>query len=104
MLEFLVGVLLGVFFHRVYIDIRLRFLEKRIEEKIESTLTEFRKSVIDSKIEFVNGVYFMYDRKTNEFLAQGSTFDELEKAARTKYPDKLFNVPQKELMQLVKGK
>lgn len=103
MLEFLVGVFLGIMFHRIYIDIRLRFLEKRIEDKIEKTLTEIRKNVIDSKIEFVNGVYYLYAKETNEFLAQGNTFDELEKAARTKYPEKLFNVPQSELNQLLKG-
>lgn len=102
MFELLVGVLLGVMFHRIYIDIRLRLLEKRIGDKIEKTLTEIRKNVIDSKIEFVDGVYYLYAKESNEFLAQGNTFDELEKAARSKYPDKLFNVPQSELNQLLK--
>lgn len=100
MLEFLIGILLGAFFHRIYVDIRLRILEKRIESKIQSTLTELKKSVIDSKIEFVDGMYFLYNRETNEFLAQGKNYDELEEAARKKYPNKLFNVPQTELTKI----
>lgn len=100
MLEFLIGILLGAFFHRIYIDIRLRIIEKRIENKIQSTLTELKKSVIDAKIEFVNGMYFLYNRETNEFLAQGRNYNELETAARSKYPNKLFNVPQSELASI----
>lgn len=104
MLEIILGVLIGIFLHRAYIHIRVQMLEKRIEQKIDTVLTEFRKNIINSKIEFVNGVYYMYDRQTNEFIAQGTTFEELEKAARAKCPDKLFNVPHEELMTIIKEK
>jgi len=102
MLEFLVGFFIGTVLYKTYIDIKVKLLEKRLEERIELTLTQLKKSIINSKIEVDNGVYYLYNRETNEFIAQGNTFDELEKAAKTKFPDKLFNVPQKELNEIIK--
>ena len=103
MLELVLGVLIGIFLHRAYIHIRVQMLEKRIEQKIDAVLTEYRKNIIDSKIEYVNNTYFLYNKDTNEFLGQGSTFEELESFVRQKYPDKKFNVPQSELNQLLRG-
>lgn len=104
MLEFFVGILIGVLAHRTYINIRVQFLEKQLEQRIENLLEDLRNSIIDSKIEYANGIYYMYDRETNEFLAQGSTFEELEKAARQKCPNKRFNVPHDELVEILKSK
>jgi len=102
MFDFLIGVFVGAVLYRTYLEFRLKLLEKRIEDRIDSTLAQLKKSIIDSKIEFSNGVYYLYNRNTNEFIAQGNNFEELEKAAKKKYPDKLFNVPQKELNEIVK--
>jgi hypothetical protein len=103
MLEFLIGFFAGIICLRIYATITMHFLEKRLERKIDDVLTEFRKNVINSRIEFVNGIYFMYNRDTNEFLGQGNTFEELEKTVKVKYPNKLFNVPSSELQELFKG-
>lgn len=103
MLEFLIGFVAGIFVYRSLIAIATYALQKRLENKVSELMEEFKKSMIDSKIEVADGVYYMYNRDTNEFLAQGKTFEELEKAARAKYPDKMFNVPHKELMAVMKG-
>lgn len=103
-MDFLFGFILGVITLKIYSSITLYFLEKRLEKKIDSVLTEFRKHVVNSKIEVVNDTYFMYNRDTNEFLGQGKTFEELEKTMKIKYPNKLFNVPHEELMEVLKAK
>jgi len=103
-MDFLFGFVLGILVFRIYSSIALYFLEKRLEEKIENTLKEFRKNVVNSKIEVVNDMYFMYNRETSEFLGQAKTFEELEKVMKAKYPNKLFNVPHNELMEALKAK
>ena len=102
--DFLIGLLLGILAHRFYIYVRVSMLEKRLDKKVEEVLTEFRKSIIKSRVEHVNSVYYLYNRDTNEFIAQENTFDELEKAAKLKHPDKLFHVPHSELMELMGAK
>ena len=103
MLEFLFGIITGILVYRALIAYAAYALEKKIDKKVSELMSEMKKSMIDSKIEMANGIYYLYNRDTNEFLAQGATFEELEKAARSKYPNKMFNVPHKELMSAMKG-
>jgi hypothetical protein len=103
MIDFALGFLTALVLQYVISKIYVRALEKRLETKIAETLTKLKETIIPARIEVANGVFYMYNRETNEFLAQGNTFDELEKTARSKFPNKLFNVPQSELNEIEKG-
>lgn len=70
---------------------------KELDEVVNEKLTMLREKIIPSRLEEENGMLFLYNRNTNEFLGQGSSFEELERNMKEKYPDKLFNVPQEEL-------
>ena len=100
MLDFLLGCIFTFCLIHIIAYIRIRSIEKRIDKKINQTLENLRKHIINSRIEAVNGSYFLYNNDTHEFIAQGTSLDELEKAAKSKYPDKLFHVPQNELNAL----
>lgn len=102
--DFLFGLVLGIFLHRAYLEIKFYLWEKRVEEKTREALGKFREKVIPSRIEVVNGMYFIYNRETNEFLGQANNMVELEKLMRTKYPNKLFDVPNEQLMEVMKEK
>ncbi len=104
MFELILGIFIGVIGVKLFMTIEMYFMEKTLEKKVEKILTDFRKNVINSKIEVENGIYFMYNRETNEFLGQAKTFEELDKVMREKYPNKLFNVPHSELMEVMKAK
>jgi len=39
----------------------------------------------------------MYNRETNEFIAQGNTFEELETRLKKEFPDKYFDVKQEDI-------
>jgi hypothetical protein len=104
MFELILGIFIGVISVKLFMTIEMYFMEKTLEKKVEKILIDFRKNVINSKIEVENGIYFMYNRETNEFLGQATTFEELDKVMRTKYPNKLFNVPHAELMEVMKAK
>ena len=104
MTEFLIGVLCGILLHSFLVFLRVKLLERRLDNKIEEVLSKFRENVIPSKIEESNGMYFLYNRETEEFLGQGKSMTELEKSVREKFPNKLFDVPNEQLMKVMKEK
>lgn len=103
-MELVIGIFLGIFFHRMYVHIKVHMWEKRIEQKTHEVLTKFRENIIPSKIEHSNGMYYLYNRETNEFLGQGTSMKELESSVKTRFPEKLFDVPQEELTRVMKEK
>lgn len=68
-----------------------------IEEKVAEGMKKLKETIIPSKIERVDELLFLYNADTNEFIAQGKDFEELNKNAKVRFPDKLFNVPQDEI-------
>lgn len=97
MLELIVGVLLGYFLAECVRDIRTRIEMREIEKLYDEKITQLKERIIPSRIEKENGILYIYNRETNEFLGQATTFVELEKTLRQKFPDKLFNVPSIEI-------
>jgi hypothetical protein len=100
-MELLIGILAGILISFIVLIIiaqalaraRIRYIEHKIDEGIKA----FRECVIDSKIEESDGLLFLYNRNTNEFLGQGKDLRELNDAVMKRFPDKLFNVPNSEL-------
>ena len=105
-MEFILGLLSGILiigiFLIVLINIIARARLKYIEKKVEEGIKAFRERVIDSRIEAENGILFLYNRHTNEFLGQGKNLRELNNVIMKRFPDKLFNVPQEELSKYEK--
>jgi hypothetical protein len=103
LMEFIVGILAGVLISFIVIVLiaqalaraRIRYIEHKIDEGIKA----FREHVIDSRIELVSNQLFLYNKKTDEFLAQGKDLQELNDNASKRFPDKLFNVPNSELIK-----
>ena len=85
----------------VYEYVRLKAL-KELDSSISERLKSLKEKIVPSRIEEDNGVLFLYNSETNEFLGQGTTFEELESVMKEKYPNKLFNVPQSEIDKYVK--
>jgi hypothetical protein len=97
MVEFLLGFTTAVILQYILNKIYMSVFEKRAQQIIDDTMTKLRETIVPARIEIEHGSLYMYHRETNEFLAQGKNFEELENAARSKYPNKLFNVPKDEL-------
>lgn len=106
-MEFILGLLCGVLAIALFLIILINALAKArikyIEQKVEEGIKAFRERVIDSKIEESNGLLFLYNRKTNEFLGQGKDLRELNDVVMKRFPDKLFNVPQEEISKYEKA-
>lgn len=105
-MEFALGLLSGILIFAllviVVVNIIARARLKYIEQKVEEGIKAFRQRVIDSRIETENGLLFLYNRHTNEFLGQGKDLGELNEVVMKRFPDKLFNVPQEELSKYQK--
>lgn len=87
----------GWFFCKVMMAIKSYHVLKKFDKEINERIESIRERIIPSRIEEENGMLYLYNKDTNEFLGQGKTFVDLEKNVREKFPNKLFNVPQEEL-------
>lgn len=100
-MEFLVGLAVGVIGTFILIDIVAKIArqlsDKTLDENVEKGLTKLRETIIPSRIEHVNGMLYLYNKETNDFIAQGKDFDELNENAKRRFPEKLFNVSQAQI-------
>jgi hypothetical protein len=106
-MEFIVGIFFGALICFTVIAAVAHFLVRmrvaRLEKALVDGIRKFREHVIPSRIEEVNGRLFLYNRETEEFLGQGTTFEELNIHVKERYPNKLFDVPEGELSKFIKG-
>jgi len=92
-----IGFICGVWFHVLYVSTRKQIIELRIEKEIDEKVKILKEKIIPSRIEESNGLLFLYNSETNEFLGQGANADELETSVKSRFPGKLFNIPQDQL-------
>ena len=74
---------------------------RQITEKFIDHLQQSQEDddTIQITIEKHNDVFYVYDRQTNEFMAQGSSKDEVENNLRKRYPGKSFGCSESNLSQ-----
>jgi CRISPR/Cas system-associated protein Cas5 (RAMP superfamily) len=73
--------------------------EKFIEYLQDSGHEVANDDTIQITIEKHNDVFYVYDRDTNEFMAQGSSKDEVETNLKKRYPGKSFGCSESILSQ-----
>ena len=96
-MDFILGFLIAIFLYRFFIALENYAVNKRVEKATEEVMTKFREKIIPAYIEYSNGVFYMYNKSTNEFIAQGINYETLEAAAKSKHPGKMFDVVTEEL-------
>ena len=65
-----------------------------MQENAEELLEEFNEKVIYSRVEVEDNTIIMYNNETDEFLAQGKNWEELNKKLKERFPDKWFHLDQ----------
>jgi len=84
--EFLVGAIL------IYIILRLFFVRQddtmRGNIKVSHPYTS--RDVITFKVEKINDIYYLWDKDSEDFLAQGATVEKAIEVMIERYPDKVF--------------
>ena len=99
--DFYIGVLIGTILTLAVIKLMAAIIrhaiEDDVEEKVREGLEKLKARIVPSRIELVNGMLYLYNRETEEFLGQGKDMQELNDVMKARFPDKLFNVAQAEL-------
>ena len=100
-----IGILLTVAIIRAIALAYLTYQERKLDDAIKEGLEKLKETIVPARIEDVNGLLFLYNRETEEFLGQGKDMQELNDVVRKRFPNRLFNVPQDELDKFqMKGK
>ena len=98
MIELLIFAMLsGVIGGFISSQLIIRHLTSEAEDLEEHIISKMREDVIPCRLEFVNNTIFMYNRDTDDFIAQGKTFEELEQRCKERFPDKYFDVKQEDI-------
>lgn len=91
---FIIGVLNGW-------KARERHAERVLSHLLEETVTEKEQDdYIRILIEKHNDTFYVYDEKTNKFLAQGSSKKELEDTLHSMFPGKRFGAKEQNLIEV----
>ena len=69
-------------------------------EQIRDMQTQIKNSVIHVNIEKHEDVFYLYDRDTQEFIAQGSNFNEVKKNCETRFKGKAVVADENQMEQL----
>lgn len=69
----------------------------RMMDAAQGMLDAIEESVINARIEFDENIMRAYNNDTDEFLAQGKDWEELNRLLRSRFPDKMFNVSQDQI-------
>jgi len=96
----MLGVIAGYYVLRTHL---IRQRKKRLQMLgmlAQDILDELKSKIVDCKLEKHNDEFFLYNRETNEFLAQGKTYDDICETLKVKYPSKYFNVTGEDLDEL----
>ena len=102
MLETLLIIIVGIFIGWKWREISAIQLHRKMqEEKQESRIHQLAEKIqgtfVEATVEKIGDIFYMHNKETGEFLAQGNTSDELSENLRSRFPDKRFVMDKKDL-------
>jgi hypothetical protein len=75
-------------------NLRERHAERKVDSFMEEIDSEVKRRMSDQmitiNIEKQNGVFYVYNKDSNDFMGQGKTKQELEENLAKRFPDKKF--------------
>jgi len=94
-LGILIGVPAGVALMYLVLKIAINVAINKIKEdlgSLDEMLEQHQENVIDCRVESHQGMFFVYNNDTNEFMAQGSTLAELRERIRARWSNRRVSV------------
>jgi hypothetical protein len=77
-----------------------RTIDRFFSEVVDSTDEQDNNSIIPITIDHHSGVYYVYNKDTEEFMSQGNTPKELQDNLAKRFPDKKFAADKENLKVL----
>jgi predicted transcriptional regulator YdeE len=93
---FILGFILGWVLREELAKRRVDYIMSKLEENLE----QIAEDLIQIKIERHSGQYYVFDKETDEFMAQATTREELEDSLAKRYPEKRFAATPENLKEV----
>ena len=71
--------------------------KKRETSRIEELADKIQQTFIETRVEKIGQIFYLHDKETGEFLAQGETPEALSSALRERFPKKRFVMDKNDL-------
>ena len=69
-------------------------------EQIKDMQTQIKNSIILVEIEKHDDIFYLYEKDTQEFIAQGTNFDEIREHCKTRFKDRAVVADEVQMEQL----
>ena len=71
-----------------------------LEEQIKEMTAQIKEQIIHVNIEKHGNVFYLFEKDTNRFIAQGSNFDEVKLHCETRFKNKSVIADERQMEQL----
>lgn len=98
-LAFFTAIFTAMFIHLIFMYHGRNLLAKLKEsmDEYDEMVENDDRELVDAYIEKTETYLLLYRKDSNDFIAQGSSWEELNKNAITRYPDVMFNVTPEDI-------
>jgi len=103
MLDLILDVVLWLFVIWLVMKVIEKYLVAKNEilaEQLEDLTKQLKEQVIQVDIEKHGSVFYLFEKDTNRFIAQGTNFDELREHCVTRFKDKSVVANEDQMKQL----
>jgi signal transduction histidine kinase len=111
MLDSIIATLSYFFVQVVAVLVALKIHQDREDRKRMDRLEQLRdyaQEVVDEigdrrvriKAEIDDGIIFVYDSETGEYMAHANSYEDIEEELSKKFPGKLFDIPGDQLLKM----
>jgi len=85
--DILIGVGIGFFLSMRVMNAILKSINNKLEEDLAEMKTQADANIVEAEIHKENGVFYMFAKEDNKFLAQGTNLTELHDALKARFPN-----------------
>ena len=79
------------------VQLHRKMQEEKRESRIQELADKIQGTFVEATVEKIGDIFYMHNKETGEFLAQGFTSEELSENLRSRFPDKRFVMEKKDL-------
>ena len=88
-MDFILTIILGLFLGWMVSKIIQGYLRAKllleIQEKVEESQVEIKQHIIMVNVEKHDDVFYLYEKNTDQFIAQGKTIEELSRRCQERF-------------------
>lgn len=84
------GLVVGWYAREQRAKLYLHHLEKQMNQSFTSMVAEAARNVIEIEVTRLNDVFYVHNKKTGEFLAQGANHEAIAEVLSARFPEMTF--------------